>query len=166
MEQMVTELTSILKDEEHIHEALVRTAQEMNRSLKKKDIEAIPELTARYDDCAAHIEELEEKRLAVCDQIAACTGKPNGHPSLATIASLIPEEKRTPLAKLHESLKTKISELSKLNVSNQILLQESLSGVRMSFEVLTQSEKAHAGYRSSGNKEKTPAARHLVNHIA
>lgn len=166
MEKQYEELKSVLADELSIHSDLVKTAEKMNAAIKKKDVDTVKILTARYDEYIGQIETLENKRLELCDGITKALKPQNRHMNLKSIIAMMPKEQQKPFSDIGTSMKKKINELSRLNTSNQILLNESLTAIGKKFELITQFQNKLAGYKQSGTIDKEQVRRNIINHIA
>ncbi len=166
MDSQFDELKKVLSDEVEIHNSLVKTAQDMNKFIKEKDIAAIQRLTALFDAYSGQIESKENRRLEICDNLTKKIKPENRHTNLNAIISLLPENQRKVFTEIRNSLKAKISELSKLNTSNRILLNESLEVIAKNFDLIMQFQNKLAGYKQSGTMDKTPVRRNIVNQTA
>ncbi len=166
MDNQFEELQSILTDELNIHTNLVTIAEEMNSAIKGKDVVKVQRYTAQFDACIGQIEVLEIKRLELCDGIAQVFKPKNRHLNLQSIIALMPEDKQKIISKTRASLKSKINDLVKINISNQLLLNESLLVIGKNFELVTRFQNKLAGYKHTGAMDKEPVRKNIVNQIA
>jgi len=166
MDKKFDELKTALSQELDIYTSLVKTAESMNRSIKEKSVDEVKQLTSRFDTYIEQVERLESRRLEICDAIVKEHKPQKQHLNLRTIITLLPEEEQRPFLDIRTSLKAKINELSKLNISNELLLKESLAAIGKKFELITHSQNNIAGYKHTGNMDKDPVRKSIVNHIA
>ena len=166
MEKQFDELKTILTDELKIHNEVVKTASELNDAIKEKNVDAVQMLTAGYDTYIGQIELLEVRRLEFCDAIAKALKPQNNHMNLQNLIAIMPKELQKPFSELRTSLKSKVSELLRINTSNQLLLNESLEGIKKNFDLVSQLQNRFAGYKQSGARDKTPVKKNLLNQIA
>ncbi len=166
MDEKFDELKSVLSHELEIYESLVKTADQMNQAIKQKEVDDVKQLTSRFDTYIEQVDMLESRRLEICDAIAREIKSEKQHMNLHNIITLLPKEKQQPFLEIRTSLKFKINELSKVNISNQLLLKESLIAIGKKFELILQSQNSIAGYKHTGNMDKEPIRKNIFNHIA
>lgn len=166
MEKLAEDLKNVLEQELKVHEELISTAQSITAAIKQKEVEKVHSLTDRYDSYIGKIEDLEEKRLAVCDALAGLCGKDTRHLTIINVISLVPENRRKALIDIKTALKEKIGILTKLNTMNQILLQEGLQRVAMHFQLLAKSQTSLGGYKQGGQIDSRPVRQNIVNKTA
>ncbi len=166
IEELTQQLAEALSDEIRVHTELVETAEQMREAIKRKDLHDVQQTTSHYDTRVGRIEDIEERRLAVCDSLCEALGKAKRHLNLSGIIGALPPDTRTSLAQLRSQLKDKISQLSRLNTSNNILLEASLAAVAKSFEVMARSHQRLDGYGRTGTPASKTVSRNIVNKIA
>ncbi len=166
MNKEIDRLTEILTEELRVQSDLLQSAQKMNDAIKSSDLSLIGNATERYDTLSGQMEDLEERRLGVCREIAALPHVGRHHLTLRDIIGLITGPKKSTLIDLRNTLRKNIMELTRLNTENNILLRESLSAITKSFEVVSVRTSAGAGYKRSGSAGPTTTVKHLINKTA
>lgn len=166
MEKKISELKSLLSDELIIYKDVVLTAELINNAIKNKHIENLRKLTGQYDEFIGQIEELEEKRILICDSIMSTTSPKGNHLNLEKVITHLPEDKRKSLLKIRTSLKNELKKLTHINTANQILLSESLEVIDKNFIIYTQAQNSKNNYQQSGNFKTYAPKNNIVNHIA
>ncbi|MGE5670161.1 MAG: flagellar export chaperone FlgN [Fibrobacterota bacterium] len=146
MEQLYTELERILCSEVEIHVALVETAHAFNKSLRENNVPEIHSITLRHDELICQIEKLEEQRIEYSVLIAKKLGMKTKEPKLANLIEHAPLKFKQRLGDLHNKLKKEISDLSKLTVSNQLLLENAMNIINCTFAFIKQSQKKFLPY--------------------
>lgn len=163
MEQLYTELERILHNEVEIHAALVETAQAFNKSLRDNNIPEIHSFTQRQDEQICQIEKLEEQRIEYSLLIAKKLGIKTKDPKLANLIEHAPSSLKQHLISLHTTLKKEISDLAKLNVSNQLLLENAMSIINCTFAFIKQSQKKFQPYGATRKASSTYNAFTMFN---
>jgi flagellar biosynthesis/type III secretory pathway chaperone len=158
-------LKTVLDKELALHAHLLETAQALNEALKKRAVDEVHKVSLHYDETTMQIERLEEQRLLLSDALAKHYGE-SGHVNLRTLIALMPADKRPEFEELQRNMKLKIGELTRINTSNKILLEASLSTIARTVEMMTLTENKLAGYKSLGQKDTKPIQRALFNQIA
>ena len=166
MDKQFEELKSILTDELTIHNELVKTAKEMSNAIKEKNVDLVQMLTGKYDNFIWQVELLEVRRLELCDRITKTVKPQNHHMNLQNLIFIMPKEERKPFTELRASLKGKIDELVRINISNRLLLNESLKAINKNFELFSQIQMKFNGYKKSGTMDKKTVKKNIVNQIA
>ena len=166
MENESRELKSILEKQLDLHKDLIRIAGNMNSAIKKNDINEIHALTCKFDEYTGQIDQLETKRLEICDKIAILSKSESKHLNLQQIIQLLPKNSAQSFMRLKIELKQKLLDLKKINSSNQILLNESLLLIKKDFEFMARLQNKLSGYGQNGKIEVKAVKRSIVNHIA
>lgn len=164
--EKVTQLASLLECELNEHRVLTETARKMNEALHKRDVGAVRTHSSRYDECTCRIEEMEEKRLEICDALTKLLGHENRHLTLPSIIDRIPTEFRSELTGLRTALKAEIAKLTKLNMSNQVFLEESLITVAQTVKILAAGRAKTVGYKQGGKPTEDAGNRTIINRTA
>jgi flagellar biosynthesis/type III secretory pathway chaperone len=161
------ELAHVLEKELEFHGLLFAAASGMNRALRNRALEEIRKTSRQYDECTCRIEELEEKRLQLSDLICQDDKQRAPHVNLLSVIERAPATHKNRIAELRLSLKNTIGDLSRVNYSNQVFLQESLRTIAKTFEILTIHETAKLnGYKAHGEKDRSRTSKIIVNTIA
>jgi flagellar biosynthesis/type III secretory pathway chaperone len=137
----------------------------LNTAIKEKNVDKIQRLTEQFDTLIGQVEVKEVRRLEVCDSITSAYKPENRHMNLLNIITLIHEKERKPFTEIRAALKKKIAELAKINKSNQLLLNESLTAIGRNFELLAESQAIPAGYKQTGAMAKQLMRKNIVNHL-
>ncbi len=149
MENLYNELERILCSEVEVHVAIVETAHALNKSLKENNIPEINSFTQRHDEQICQIEKLEEQRIEYSVLIAKKLGIKTKEPKLANLIENAPSSFKQRLCELHSKLLKEINELSKLTVSNQLLLENAMSIINCTFAFIRQSQKKYQPYSAT-----------------
>jgi len=164
MEDLLPRLENLLAKQIEAHDNVLETGKKMNAALKQKQLEEIQRLNMNYDAYVGRIEEFEEQRLAVCDEIAKTMDK--RHVNIATIIEVLNEDQRGTLTRYRSLLKEKIGQISRINTSNFILLEASLAAISKNVEVIARSQEKYQGYGQGGVKASRKVSRSIINKIA
>ena len=166
MNTILERLEQVLKAELDTHSALVVTARAFNQALKEENIESIQQHRAAHDEALCKIEKLEEQRIECCSVLAQSFGFSKKQLKLAQLLDKIPEAWRARLSAVRQALKSKITELSKLTISNRILLEEGLRIIEHTFSLVQQGSNKYAGYGKRGQSMVGPPLDSLINRTA
>ncbi len=165
MNEQFTQLKTVLNNELDIYDDLSTIAVQMNEAIKKNNIDKIQASTSRYDALTVQIEFLETKRLELCDAILKKLKPHHRHMNLLNIIALLPKEEQKTFIKTRESLKEKINHLSRINISNQILLNEAIKAIGSKFEIVSQYQNKLTGYKHTGNPDKNTIPKNIINQL-
>jgi hypothetical protein len=161
------ELIVVLDKEIEFHALLLATAKTMNEALRSSELTDIQKASRQYDECTCRIEELEEKRLNLSDIICGSDKKGAPHASLISVIDKAPAAYKNRIADLRAKLKNNVGDLSRINYSNQIFLQESLHTIAKTFEMIATREAGRLnGYKNRGVKDLSRTNKSIVNTIA
>jgi flagellar biosynthesis/type III secretory pathway chaperone len=166
MEKESRQLLSILEKQSDLHNDLIKIAENMNKAIKKNDINKIHILTSQFDEYTGQIDQMETKRLELCDKIALISKSKLKHLTLQQIIQLLPGNYVQSFIQIKTELKQKILDLKKINSSNQILLNESLLLIKKDFEFMAKIKNKLNGYGQNGKIDTKTTQRNIVNHIA
>jgi flagellar biosynthesis/type III secretory pathway chaperone len=161
----VIELEKILESELMLHERLLAAARSMNGALKRESIDDVRTSNKEYDECTCHIEAIEEKRLAISDDIARQRGI-EPHANLSRIVESLPVSERGKLSELRLRLRATLSEIQKTNIANRVLLTESLYTITKTFEFIAAANEKFKGYKQLGKKYSSTIKRTIINTVA
>jgi hypothetical protein len=112
-----------------------RTAEAFNKAIKKM-ISLLCSNTPLNRNSNYQIEKLEEQRIE-CVKTSLNLGAPGAVSKLHQIMEKLPEQWRQKFSSILASLKQKINDLSKLNASNQILIEEAIGFIGNKFSFLS-----------------------------
>lgn len=163
MEKMYDELEKILSCELEIHNSLIETATAFNKSIKEDNLPDIQTYTTRHDQQICQIEKLEEQRIQYCVLIGKKLGLKSKEPKLAALIEQAPVGRINKLSILHINLKKKIDDLSKVTISNRVLLENALNIINNTFSFLQQTQKKYVPYGSKNGGHLAYQGHTLIN---
>lgn len=167
MEQIVKALVNNLSQQCELHELLHGMAVSINQALREEKLDDVQKHIAQYDDLTGKAEDLEERRLAICDEIALKAGISRRHPNLTHILEKIPANLQSGLEEKRTALKQRAREIANINLSNKIILEQRLSHIAGMFDLIAKhSRPKPAGYQRGGAVDQSPSRITLVNRIA
>lgn len=170
MNENIVKMVALLNELLKLHRALYDCACRLNGAIKSKQTAAVHRLVTEYDQAVFAIQELEEKRLVLCDSVGKDLGINSRHCSISAIVTAMPKAmpaaEQSELLQLRDSLKSVLNELHKINCSNKILLEEELVMIAQTMELVTKTDTKFCNYRSAGHKAPQPTTRTLFNKIA
>jgi flagellar biosynthesis/type III secretory pathway chaperone len=166
MNAPLEKLYDLLCRERDIHDRLIETATTMNTMLKEHTAESIRECSAQYDEYIYQIEQCEAQRLEVCDILAKQLVPHKRHINITDIIHLLEEQDRERFAAVRAELSEKMKQLSKINTSNQIWLEEALNHMSRTVSILTRAKSYVSGYKKKGeiNQQLMPSS--IINKKA
>lgn len=154
MEKSLEELESIMNQEIDLHNTLLDVAREFNIAIKENDLEQIRKKTTEQDEHICSIERLEDSRQECCKSLSGKLNLTSKDVKLNHIIEILPSAWKNRLSQIHISLKSIINELTSINTSNRILLEEAERIVEKTFNYFTQPQKTNSAYSNQG---KIPA---------
>ncbi len=166
MQTTLEKLRDILIQEEEIHDQLIATANEMNDTLKSNMADSIKKCATRYDELIFRIEQCEEARLCLCDQLAKEIVPSKRHINLNDIIAHLDQSQQAEFTGLQKRLKEKMKTLSAINTSNQIWLEESLNNMARTVSLLTRAKSYVSGYKNKGEKAENVIDTSIINKRA
>lgn len=167
MDEKIKELADILHKQSEFHKGLIIAAKEMNGYIKTKNLEGIQKVIIKYDHLTGQIEDLEQKRLILCDTIAKKKLKENSHLNIKQLINILEnEDEKSILLKKRNNLKEKIDEFSKLNSQNNILLAERIEDIDINIKMIAGHVNKPAAYGNNGIMDNSKINRHMINRVA
>ncbi len=166
METLLKQLQSILDRILLFQDQLLSFAQKMNDAIVGREIDMIQKYTAQYDETTLHVEELEEKRLALCEEIGRQANFAGRSMKMRDIISIASPALRDCFVEQHKKLKEKVCLLTRLNTANKVLLEQNLENVTFNVELRFSSMNDSGGYKRGGTRETSVHRRNMVNHTA
>jgi hypothetical protein len=163
MDNVLEKLEQVLQSELDVHTALLASAREFNDAIKEENIAVIDRQRLVHDETVCRIEKLEEQRMVYCAALARSLGIVKKPLRLAMVLEKVPHQWKERLGRIQQSLKEKIGELSKISISNRILLEEGLRVVGHTFSMLRQAGKKYAAYGKRGQSVSGPALQSIIN---
>ena len=147
------ELETILAKECEAHEQLLSAATSVNSAMKESDLATLQRHTADLDEQVFQIGKLEEQRESLCSTLTRALGFTAQRTiKLAAIIEKAPAAIREKLVSLHALLKSALTKISYINISNRILLEEGLRLVHGQLQLMTRSGVQFEHYHARGNR--------------
>jgi hypothetical protein len=165
MEKLLEKLETVLQSEVNVHTTMIDSSKKINMALRTGDIETVDRQRIAHDEAVCRIEHLETERVDCCTTAADVLGIVKKPLRLSMLFEKIPEEWKWRLEKVQCTLKTRIKELIKLNISNRILLEEGLNVIGNTFSMFQKAGKKYAGYGKLGQTMAPSAPRSIINRI-
>jgi DNA repair exonuclease SbcCD ATPase subunit len=150
IEMNYEELASILGKEFEAHEQLLSAATQVNDAIKGSDIPTLQKHSSHLDNQVIMIEQIEQVRGECCKTLSRAIGIERTSVKLATLIEKAPARFREKLSSLHRALKELIGNISRINVSNRVLLEEGLELVRGRIAIIANPTDRFAQYRQGG----------------
>lgn len=166
MNSHLSDLLATLAIQRDGYSALIDSAEKLNRAIQAKNGIEVQTLTRQYDHIMNAIMDTEDKRLQICDLLKTELSISIPHPTITQIAAAINTTERKPLEELRDQLKGFIARLTKINMSNQILLEESLIEINHTMTIFVRSRAKFAGYRHTGCLDQKSVDQNIINRIA
>lgn len=167
MDVKIKELAALLEKQENIHDELINSANTMNTYIKDKNIDGIQNIISKYDHLTGQVEELENKRLALCDEITIAKLARKAHLNLKQLLEILDDnEEKVLLQKRRKSLKEKISQFSIINSKNNILIGDRISDIDSNVKLIADHVNKAAAYGKHGKMSEGKVNRHMLNRIA
>jgi hypothetical protein len=150
MEKNLEELESIMQQEIDLHNSLLGVAREFNVAIKENDLELIRKKTIEQDEHICSIERLEESRQECCKSLSSQLNMVSKTIKLNYLIDLLPQSWKSRLSKVHTSLKSIINELTSINTSNRILLEEADRIIGKTLSYCIKPTKVNSSYSNQG----------------
>lgn len=167
MDENIKELVDLLQKQEEIHDELISSATIMGNCIKEKNIAGIQEITSRYDHLTGQVENIEIKRLELCDKIALEKLATVAHLNLKGILNILDDkDDKKVLEDKRNSLKKKIETFSKLNMRNNILIEDRIEDIDSNVKIIADQVNKPAGYGKAGTMSSGKVNKHMLNRIA
>lgn len=163
MQELFEKLEKILKSELDVHRTFLTTAQAFNGAVREENISEIDRQRTAQDETICRIEKLEEERILCCRNLAARMGITKKPVKLSLLLGKMPVEWRDRLGMIHKALKQKLMEVSKITVSNRILLEEGLKVVTHTFSLIQQGGKKYSVYEQRGRAAPGGTLQSIIN---
>ena len=166
MQELFEKLEKILKSELDVHHTFLTTAQAFNGAVREDNVGEIDRQRTAQDETICRIEKLEEERILCCSNLASRMGITKKPVKLSLLLGKMPPEWRGRITEVHKALKQKLMELSKITVSNRILLEEGLKVVTHTFSLIQQGGKKYSVYEQRGRTAPAGALQSIINRTA
>lgn len=165
MASLIENLITEMNEEYAVYEKLLTTSQEKTSAIVSNDLDRLREVTDREQLLVDTITGISVKRHETMDNIAVVLNMKKDDLRIIDIVNFLESqpEFQEPLAHINEKLSKLARRLKEVNVHNQNLLQESLSMVEYSINLLQNLNRApetaeysrdmfkgHDGYAGAG----------------
>jgi len=150
MENLLEKIEDVLIAEVEVHTSMISSSHQFNEAIKSGEHESINKQRIVNDDAVCTLEKLEEKRTDYCSEAAGRLGIFRKPLKLSMLLEKIPAEWKKRLEHQQQVLKLKIAELTSINTSNRILLEEGLKVIGATFTCIKKTESRFAGYGNRG----------------
>jgi DNA repair exonuclease SbcCD ATPase subunit len=167
IEMNYKELESILGREFEAHGQLLSATTQVNEAIKGNDIPALQNRSSHLDSQISMIEQIEQLRGDCCNSLSRALGIERAPVKLATLIEKAPARFREKLSSLHRALKKLMGDISIINVSNRVLLEEGLELVRGRVAIIANPIDRFTQYRQGGRLKPANTQLHpFINQTA
>ncbi|MFP4164037.1 MAG: flagellar protein FlgN [Chitinispirillaceae bacterium] len=163
--KLYDELIQLLTQENEIHQHLVDIAASMNSIIKKDNVIELQKSSSKYDEHVCILEKVEERRIECCSRIQNALGENVQSNRFASLVGFCEPQQRKKLENLKESLNKRIAELTRINTSNSLLLQEGLGAISRTFDMIRESTQQKNGYRHKGDFSPRTSGISVFNQV-
>lgn len=163
--RLFDDLIQLLTQENDIHCHLIDIASSMNSIIKHEDIASLQKSSSMYDEQICLLEKAEERRIECCVRIQKALGESVSSSRLATLMNYCDQEQKATLEALKTSLNSRISELSRINTSNSLLLEEGIGAIARTFDMIKESTRQKNGYRHKGDFSPKTSGVSVFNQV-
>jgi hypothetical protein len=161
------ELQKILERQLELHNQMHGAALDMQNALKAGKTAEVAVNSSRYDACVNQVEELEAKRISMLADIGASLKCPPEQCTVSRIAAVLPAPVAERLSAVRNRLKEKLRDLAGVNLANRIFLEEMLSSIARTFEIIRNNVCVKsAGYSMPGSRQGMSQSMPVINRIA
>lgn len=138
MASLIEELITVLEEEDNEYKKLTELTNRKTPVIVKGDLDALKDITAEEQGFIEKLNRLEKRRMEAVKDIALVLNKDEKELTIKAIVELLEgqdaEQKR--LSLVHDSLKTTLSNISRLNEMNKNLINSSLEMVEFNINML------------------------------
>ncbi len=157
-------LIGVLDREIVIYRELLELARQKQACIG--DAEALPEveaINAREVQLAQAIAQAERERLQVTDTLTDKTGSQLAVLSLVEIAETVGAPYDQPLLERRQLISQLLADLKAVNALNQQLLEQELSYINLSLQLITGNDESKQGYSELGRKQQNSSQRSVLD---
>lgn len=163
----ITALYGVLDNLIGLHKALYTLAIEKKDALIRGEVDELTRITLQEQKCIKGIENAEASRIALVREIYAERKLPLVEGTLSElIKSLTGAEEKTKLTDYRSELLRIVSELRDANELNQQLLEQSLTFVNISMDLVTDNPEEDFIYKKPTNSSTNAKLRSIINRQA
>ena len=138
MASLIEELITVLEEEDNEYKKLTELTNRKTPIIVKGDLDALKDITSEEQGFIERLNRLEKRRIEAVKDIALVLNKDEKELTIKAIVELLEgqdaEQKR--LSLVHDSLKTTLSNISRLNEMNKNLINSSLEMVEFNINML------------------------------
>jgi len=165
MTALFNELIQLLSQENELHKYLIVVANDINKSARAKDIEALQHNCKIYDENICVLEKIEDRRIEVCEHLQAILGGKAPSGRLITLAEFCEPDQKKQLLEQKAALTKLITELKAVNTSNTVLFREALNEIGASVNIIRETSLPKSGYRHKGDFKPAKSGRSIFNEV-
>jgi len=140
-EQLLSELTEILKKESFLYEKLLKTAEKKKETLIENEIENLFDHVETDQELIEQINKLENRRLEIMDNLDDKLEIKSEELSYQEFANNIPEKWKNELNPIREKLVNTLEEFHVLNEENKKLIEEAVKFNKFSIDLIVDNLK-------------------------
>ncbi len=137
-EQMVT----VLGRQQELCALLVDLSKNMKQAIKENNIKKIDEIVQLETALTMKLSGFEKRREAIASDLAREMGMGTGTLHLNQIQALFSAEQNTRMERIRKDITERCAELSSINQSNNMLIENRLQWVKLSRQVMERSRQA------------------------
>jgi hypothetical protein len=163
MNTLLEKLETVLKSELEVHGAFLASTRELNNALKEENLVKIDHQRHMQDESICRIEKLEEQRSEYCTELARSLGISRRPVKMTMLLEKLPQQWRDRLGSIHMMLRDRLTELSRISVSNRILLEEGMRIAGNTISLIRNAGKKYGAYGHYGQQVAVPLTTTLFN---
>lgn len=150
----IQELLINLEEQDIQHRQLVELAEQKRLMLIQNDVEQLNGIVNRESKIVRHISTLEQQRVEILGQYLIKRGfRPDPRITISDLVKILfKAEEKEALMEAQQTLIRTMSELKEKNKLNQLLIQQSLTFVNYSLDLMTGGPEDDALYRHPGQQ--------------
>ncbi len=161
MDKLLKELCENLEEQLATYKLLVKYEQEKQEVLVNGEINQLEELVKKEQKVVFKNGELEKTRQEHISQLAEQAGVPQDDLTISRVIELAEGDMKDRLSNVYEELEYVLVELKDLNLKNNSLIEQSLSYINYSLDILVGASKDDPGTydKSQSGKEESGKAK-------
>jgi len=160
MASLIDTLIDVLEKENSEYEEVFRLSMEETGKIVDRDLDGLADVVERIQLVVERINVLEKKRAEATDDIACVLSKDASTLTLDKLSGLLSKQKseQAKIDAIHDKLKNTLSNVQRVNESNQALLNESLEMVQFEMNLVQSLRNAPqtANYSGTGYADDAP----------
>ena len=153
MASLIDNLINILEDENAKYEQLLELSMKKTGIIVKGDVDTLNDIISEEQALVDVISSIEKKRMAATEDISIVLNRKPEELTLPVLVELLSKqaEESTKLRRVHEKLKSTLSQMVKVNDHNQQLLQDSIDILEFEMNIAQSLKQGPATANYSGN---------------